>query len=90
MENRPGRMAQRQADDASGAGPAPRSFWDHARHQRVTETEHLQRLLPLDFAEAFAIYLPNQTVTPSQPNNDGLCDALQSVTPDTDVTVSKV
>jgi Protein of unknown function (DUF3631) len=32
-----------------------------------------------DFTEAFATYLPDQTVTPSQPNNDGHCDALQSV-----------
>ena len=42
-----------------------------------------------NFAEAFEIYLPNQSVTPSQANNDGLCDTLQSVTPDADVTVSK-
>jgi hypothetical protein len=42
-----------------------------------------------DFREAFATYLPDQTVTPSQPNNDGHCDGLQSVTPENDVTVSK-
>jgi hypothetical protein len=42
-----------------------------------------------DFREAFATYLPDQTVTPSQPNNDGRCDGLQSVTPENDVTVSK-
>jgi hypothetical protein len=42
-----------------------------------------------DFTEAFATYLPDQTVTPSQPNNDGHCDALQSVTQERDVTDSK-
>ena len=42
-----------------------------------------------DFTEAFATYLPPQAVTPSQPNNDGDCDALQSVTSENDVTVSK-
>ena len=42
-----------------------------------------------DFREAFATYLPDQTVTPSQPNNDEHCDGLQSVTPENDVTVSK-
>jgi hypothetical protein len=42
-----------------------------------------------DFSEAFATYLPDQTVTPSQFNNDGLCYASQSVTLDRDVTVSK-
>ena len=42
-----------------------------------------------DFTEAFGTYLPDQTVTPSQANNDGHCDALQSVTLESDVTVSK-
>ena len=42
-----------------------------------------------DFTEAFETYLPDRTVTPSQINDDGRCDALQSVTPDRDVTVSK-
>ena len=42
-----------------------------------------------DFAEAFATYLPDQTVTPSQPNNGGHCDASQTVTLEGDVTVSK-
>jgi hypothetical protein len=42
-----------------------------------------------DFTEAFATYLPDQTVTPSQPNNDGHRDDLRSVTPESDVTVSK-
>jgi Protein of unknown function (DUF3631) len=42
-----------------------------------------------DFTEAFATYLPDQTVTPSQPNNDGHCDASQSVTPGGSVTLSK-
>ena len=42
-----------------------------------------------DFTEAFATYLPDQTVTSSQTNNDGHCDVSQSVTPKTDVTVSK-
>ena len=42
-----------------------------------------------DFTEVFAAYLPDQIVTPSQPNNDGHCDASKSVTPENDVTVSK-
>jgi len=42
-----------------------------------------------DFAEAFDTYLPDQTVTPSQANDGGLCDTSQSVTLDRDVTVSK-
>jgi len=29
-----------------------------------------------DFTEAFETYLPDQTVTPSQPNNDGQCDGV--------------
>ena len=43
-----------------------------------------------DFNEAFAVYLGDQTVTPSQLNNDGHCDALQTVTRKTNVTVSKL
>jgi hypothetical protein len=43
-----------------------------------------------DFSEAFARYLPDQTVTPSQPNRDGQCDVLQTVTSKTDVTLSKL
>ena len=42
-----------------------------------------------DFNEAFAVYLGDQTVTPSQLNNDGQCDALQTVTLKTDVTLSE-
>jgi putative DNA primase/helicase len=42
-----------------------------------------------DFNEAFARYLGDQTVTPSQLNNDGDCDALQTVTLKIDVTDSK-
>ena len=42
-----------------------------------------------DFAEAFAAYLADQTVTPSQPNNGGLSYASPTVTLDRDVTVSK-
>jgi hypothetical protein len=41
------------------------------------------------FEETFATYLPPQFVTSSQRNNDGHCDALQSVTSENDVTVSK-
>jgi putative DNA primase/helicase len=40
-----------------------------------------------DFADAFESYLPNETVTPSQANNDGLYDASESVTMAPDVTV---
>jgi uncharacterized protein DUF3631 len=39
--------------------------------------------------DAFARYLSVQTVTPPQLKNNGGCDALQSVTLKTDVTVSK-
>jgi len=42
-----------------------------------------------DFAGVFEIYLPNETVTPSQLNNDGHCDTSQSVTLQCDVTDSK-
>ena len=44
-----------------------------------------------DFADAFARYLPalgDQSVTPSQPNSDGHCDALQNVTTAKPVTLS--
>jgi hypothetical protein len=42
-----------------------------------------------NFSETFDCYLGNQTVTPSQLNNDGHCDALQPVTAKTDVTLLK-
>jgi putative DNA primase/helicase len=42
-----------------------------------------------NFAEAFATYLPDQTVTPSQPSKDGHCDASQSVTTAKPVTLFK-
>jgi putative DNA primase/helicase len=42
-----------------------------------------------DFSEAFEQYLPAKSVTPSQTNDDGHCDASQGVTPDQDVTLSK-
>jgi hypothetical protein len=29
-----------------------------------------------DFTEAFATYLPDETVTASQPNSEGLCDGV--------------
>ena len=41
------------------------------------------------FEDAFARHLPSQNVTPSQPNNDGHCDAFQDVTPIEPVTVPK-
>jgi hypothetical protein len=41
------------------------------------------------FTDAFARYLPLQTATPPQLNNNVRCDALRSVTVKTDVTVSK-
>jgi hypothetical protein len=34
-----------------------------------------------DFADAFESYLPNETVTSSQPNNDGLCDGVTVSSP---------
>jgi hypothetical protein len=42
-----------------------------------------------DFTDAFALYLPDTTVTASQVNNDGHCDALQNVTPESPVTLSE-
>jgi Protein of unknown function (DUF3631) len=42
-----------------------------------------------DFKEAFEQYLPPQTVTPSQTNDDGQCDALQNVTTPKPVTLSE-
>ena len=45
--------------------------------------------LRCDFAEAFSTYLPDQTVTPSQPNDDGHCDTLQTVTSESLVTLSE-
>jgi putative DNA primase/helicase len=42
-----------------------------------------------DFEDAFSRYLPPQSVTPSQANNDGHCDALQNVTAENHVTLSK-
>ncbi len=41
------------------------------------------------FSDVFARYLPPQTVTPSQLNNDGQCDPLQNVTPGKPVTPPK-
>jgi putative DNA primase/helicase len=42
------------------------------------------------FEDAFLCYLPSQTVTTSQPNNDGHFDDFRSVTSEKLVTVSKV
>jgi putative DNA primase/helicase len=42
-----------------------------------------------DLEDVFSRYLPPQTVTPSQPNNHGHCDGLQSVTPGKPVTLQK-
>jgi hypothetical protein len=42
------------------------------------------------FEDVFGRYLPPQTVTTSQVNNHGHCDALQTVTTQTGVTVSKL
>jgi Protein of unknown function (DUF3631) len=41
------------------------------------------------FEDAFLRYLPVQTVTASQPNNDGHCDGLQNVTAKNRVTLSE-
>jgi Protein of unknown function (DUF3631) len=43
----------------------------------------------LALEEAFSRYLPSQTDTPSQANENGHFDALQSVTPDRAVTLSE-
>jgi putative DNA primase/helicase len=50
--------------------------------------ETFKGYLVADFEEPFARYLGDQTVTPSQVNNHGHCDALQTVTPKSDVTLS--
>jgi putative DNA primase/helicase len=42
-----------------------------------------------DFSDAFERYLVPHSVTPSQPNGDGHCDALQNVTTGSHVTLSK-
>jgi Protein of unknown function (DUF3631) len=42
-----------------------------------------------DFKEAFEQYLPPQSVTPSQTNDDGHCDAFQNVTTTKPVTPSE-
>jgi hypothetical protein len=60
---------------------------------RRAGTDTFKGYLYSDFEEAFSSYLANsanQTVTPSQRNNDGHCDVLQTVTLDEDVTLSKV
>jgi hypothetical protein len=51
--------------------------------------ETFKGYLAADFVEAFARYLGDQTVTTSQLNNDGHCDASQSVTPKNVVTLTK-
>jgi putative DNA primase/helicase len=48
--------------------------------------ETFKGYLAADFEEAFARYLGDQTVTTSQLNNHGHCDALQCVTPEKPVT----
>ena len=53
-------------------------------------TETFKGYLYSDFNEAFAAYLADQTVTRSQPNNDGHCYVSQTVTSNGDVTLSKV
>lgn len=56
---------------------------------RRNGTDTFKGYLFADFSEPFARYLGDQTVTPSQSNNDGRCDAFQCVTLEKDVTVSK-
>ena len=82
------RMAQRQAHHAGGSCSASGTLRIIPGTRREGENT-FKGYLRCDFAEAFATYLPDQTVTPSQPNNDGHCDALQTVTPDRDVTFQK-
>jgi hypothetical protein len=60
---------------------------------RRAGVETFKGYLYSDFEEAFSSYLANfanQSVTPSQLNNDGHCDTLQTVTPNDHVTPSKV
>jgi hypothetical protein len=52
-------------------------------------TETFKGYLRADFEEAFARYLGDQTVTLSQSNDHGHCDAFQAVTPESNVTISK-
>jgi putative DNA primase/helicase len=54
-----------------------------------TGSDTFKGYLYSDFADAFASYLPDQTVTSSQPNSHGHCDALQTVTRENLVTLSK-
>jgi hypothetical protein len=59
---------------------------------RRAGVETFKGYLYADFEEAFSSYLANfaeQTVTPSQRNNHGHCDTLQTVTPNGHVTLSK-
>jgi hypothetical protein len=42
------------------------------------------------FKDAFAAYLPSESATPPQTNNDGHCGAFQSATPDKPVALLKV
>jgi putative DNA primase/helicase len=60
---------------------------------RRAGVETFKGYLYSNFEEAFSSYLAkcaNQSVTPSQLNNDGHCDTLQTVTPNDQVTLSKV
>lgn len=56
---------------------------------RLPDGQTLRGYYLSSFTDAFARYLSVQTVTPPQLNNNGRCDALQSVMLKADVTVSK-
>ena len=62
----------------------------NAQSEIAAPPRTIKGYLVSDFNEAFARYLGDQTVTPSQLNNDGHCDVLQTVTQKTDVTVSNL
>jgi hypothetical protein len=93
MEGRPwsewGRMAKPITAAALARMLSPFGILPGTRRAGV---ETFKGYLYADFEDAFSSYLANfadQTVTPSQLNNDGHCDALQTVTPNEHVTLSK-
>jgi putative DNA primase/helicase len=60
-----------------------------SRTIRLSSNQTAKGYYRSDFDDVFGRYLPPQGVTPSQSNNDGHCDALQSVTSQEPVTFQK-
>ena len=80
-----GPSGARAAHDASGPCASARTLWDRPRHPSRWRM-YFKGYLRSDFTEAFAI--PDQAVTPSQPNNDGIV-TFQGVSAENNVTVAK-